>query len=103
MTTPEQEALWLPVAQQILDRWGIKHASLKCTIAMEIAGIVAEKDAEIAKLKAERLELDRRIHNQRVALRQNWEITEMRAQYKRAWYPSKLLMSILRRPRAGHQ
>lgn len=26
--------------------------------------------------------LERRIHNQRVALRQNWEIVEMRASYK---------------------
>lgn len=41
--------------------------------------------------------LERRIHNQRISLRQNWEIIEMRAQYKRAWYPSKLLMQILKR------
>lgn len=51
--------------------------------------------AEIKRLKTERLKLDRRIHNQRIALRKNWEIIEMRAQYKRAWYPSKLLISIL--------
>lgn len=37
--------------------------------------------AEIVRLKAERLKLDRRIHNQRVALRENWEIVEMRRNY----------------------
>lgn len=36
---------------------------------------------EVEMLKAERLKLDRRIHNQRVALRQNWEIFEMRRKY----------------------
>jgi len=52
---------------------------------------------EIERLRTERLKLDRRIHNQRRALRENWEIIEMRAQYKRAWYPSKLLTSMLRK------
>lgn len=54
---------------------------------------------EIDRLKAERLVLDQRIHNQRKALRENWMITEMRAEARRAWYPSKLLMSLLRRAR----
>lgn len=51
--------------------------------------------AEIDRLKAERLILDKRIHNQRVALRGNWEIIEKRAQYRRAWYPSPLLRQML--------
>jgi hypothetical protein len=51
----------------------------------------------IEAMKVERLALDKRIHNQRVALRSNWEIIEMRAEYKRAWYPSKLLLGLLRR------
>lgn len=57
----------------------------------------AELLAENDRLKAERLKLDRRIHNQRRALRENWEIIEMRASYKRAWYPSPLLKSMLNR------
>lgn len=36
---------------------------------------------EVERLRSERLELDKRIHNQRVALRQNWEIFEMRRNY----------------------
>jgi len=51
----------------------------------------------IERMRRERQEVDRRIHNQRRALRQNWEIVEMRAQYKRAWYPSKLLTQLLKR------
>jgi hypothetical protein len=32
-------------------------------------------------MKAERLKLDRRIHNQRRALRETWEIVEMRRKW----------------------
>lgn len=35
-------------------------------------------ETENERLKAERLKLDRRIHNQRVALRETWETVEMR-------------------------
>lgn len=52
---------------------------------------------EIERLRSERKILDKRIHNQRVALRENWEIIEMRAQYRRAWYPSPLLKRMLLR------
>jgi hypothetical protein len=55
---------------------------------------------ELERMRNERLKLSHRIHQQRVALRENWEIIEMRAQYNRAWYPSALLKSILNnRPR----
>lgn len=37
--------------------------------------------SEIQRLQADRLKLDRRIHNQRVALRETWEIVEMRRNY----------------------
>ena len=33
-----------------------------------------------------RLKLDRRIHNQRVALRDNWEVVERRQRSNRNWY-----------------
>lgn len=36
---------------------------------------------ENERLRAERLKLDRRIHNQRRALRENWEIVEMRRKW----------------------
>ncbi len=60
-------------------------------------GLIAELESEVARLKAERLKLDKRIHNQRIALRSNWEIIEARAAYKKAWYRSPLLTSILSR------
>ena len=52
---------------------------------------------EIERLRKQEYRMAARIHHQRVALRENWEIIEMRAQYRRAWYPSKLLRSMLRR------
>lgn len=51
---------------------------------------------ELERMRDERLTLSHRIHQQRVALRDNWMIIEMRAQYARAWYPSPLLKSVLR-------
>jgi hypothetical protein len=45
----------------------------------------------------DRLRLQWRVHCQRKALREHWEIVEMRAQYKRCWYPSKLLTACLQR------
>lgn len=60
--------------------------------AMELAD-------KVDRMQAERLKLDRRIHNQRVALRSNWEIIEARAAYKKAWYRSPLLTAILLRNR----
>lgn len=54
---------------------------------------------EIERLRAQEYKLARRIHQQRVALRENWEIVEMRASHRRAWVRSPLLMSMLKRPR----
>jgi hypothetical protein len=42
---------------------------------------IAQLEAAIERLLAERKKLDRRIHNQRVALRENWEIVEMRGNW----------------------
>lgn len=56
-------------------------------------------EATIYKMHAERLKLDKRIHNQRVQLQENWQIIEKRASHRRAWVRSPLLMSMLRRPR----
>lgn len=56
---------------------------------------IARLEATINLMMDERLKLDRRIRMQRLALRLNWEIIEMRASYKRAWYPSPLLRSMI--------
>ena len=50
---------------------------------LEAALIAAEEKAayEIERLRADRLKLDRRIHNQRRALRENWEIVEQRGNW----------------------
>lgn len=65
--------------------------------------ICADAADEIEWLHEHIKKLERRIHNQRLSLQKNWEIIEMRAQYRRAWYPSKLLMSILTNRRSGEQ
>lgn len=54
---------------------------------------------EIERLRTQEYKLAARIHQQRVALRENWEIVEMRASHQRAWVRSPLLMSMLKRPR----
>lgn len=64
--------------------------------AEHAVAVLKEARAKIERMHADRLMVDRRIHNQRAMLQAHWEIIEMRAQYKRAWYPSKLLSSILR-------
>ena len=66
-----------------------------------VTSYIGRLEAEVNRLRAERLMLDRRIHNQRVALRENWQTIEMRASWKRAWYPSKLLTALLNRNRTA--
>jgi hypothetical protein len=51
----------------------------------EAAERISQLEAEVGRLKAERLKLDRRIHNQRVALQENWEIVEKRAGWLKGW------------------
>ncbi len=43
--------------------------------------LIERLGAENRRLKAERLKLDKRIHNQRVALRVTWEIVEQRGNW----------------------
>lgn len=50
-------------------------------LSKETMGKLIAAEKEIERLKAERLKLDRRIHNQRRALRENWEIYEMRGRW----------------------
>lgn len=52
---------------------------------------------EIERLRTQEYRLARRIHQQRVALRENWEIVEMRASHRRAWVRSPLLRDMLKR------
>lgn len=46
--------------------------------ALSAEAKLAQAVEVLERAKQERLKLDRRIHNQRVALRENWEIVEMR-------------------------
>lgn len=52
---------------------------------------------EVDRLVAERLKLDRRIHNQRVALRQTWEIVEMRRKWLGGDTARKMYASLWKR------
>lgn len=69
--------------------YGHEHEVMRCA---------AER---LQRLSAHCLKLERRIRNQRVNLRINWEIVEMRAQYARAWYRSPLMMRLLMRAVSG--
>lgn len=57
-------------------------------------------EAEVVKLKAERLKLDKRIPNQRVALRQTWEIVEMRRKWLGSDTARRMYANLLKRYRA---
>jgi len=70
-------------------RWNDGDLSLEARLREAIC--------EIDRLQEEVLKLQGRVHNQRVMLRSNWEIIEMRAQYAKAWYPSRLLTALLKR------
>ena len=61
--------------------------------------VIAELRQEIATMKADRLKLDRRIHNQRVALRQTWEIVEMRRKWLGSDTARKMYIGLLKRYR----
>lgn len=55
---------------------------------------------EIERLKAERLKLDRRIHNQRRALRDTWEIVEMRRKWLGSETARRMYAALLKRYQA---
>jgi len=59
-----------------------------------VAGI---PETPMEERQARILRMEKRIHNQRQALRENWEIIESRASHRRAWYRSPLLRDMLRR------
>lgn len=80
-----------------LDDFGFNSHELLVEVGKETMAKLIAAEKTIAKLREERLKLDRRIHNQRVALRQNWMIIETRAQYAKAWYRSPLMMRLLQR------
>lgn len=60
--------------------------------------LVAE--AEVARLKAERLKLDRRIHNQRQQLRETWEIVEKRRKWLGSQTARQAYLWLLKRYKA---
>lgn len=64
--------------------------------AVPIALLAGAAD-EIERLRNQEFRLARRIHQQRIALRDNWEIIEMRASHRRAWVRSPLLRDMLKR------
>jgi len=58
------------------------------SVAATIERLVAERDEAqaLVRRQAEHVaKMGKRIHNQRVALRDNWQIIEMRAGYARRW------------------
>ena len=68
----------------------VELANFAARLQEALAAVEAERDRE----RATRLKLDKRIHNQRVALRQNWEIVEMRANFSRRSNTRSRLLAI---------
>jgi len=71
---------------------------IACLRSREDDKLCIDAADEMERMREELFNLSNRIRNQRAALRENWQIIEMRAQYRRAWYPSPLLTSLLKRP-----
>jgi len=77
----------VPTAEDLAYGRGFHDSSESYSAAMTNLNDTCNKlRDENERLRAERLKLDRRIHNQRCALRENWEIIEMRCQN---WMGSK--------------
>lgn len=58
-----------------------------------------EAECKIEEMRAERLRLDKRIHNQRVALRETWQIVEMRRKWLGSDTARKMYVNLLKRYR----
>lgn len=85
-----------PSTQQVLDALDEMQ---NCPIPLGYKAVAKAAAAEIGRLKADRLKLDRRIHNQRVALRQNWEIVEARRKWLGSETARKAYVSLWKRYR----
>lgn len=62
--------------------------------------LIAALEADNERLREERLKLDRRIHNQRVALRQTWEIVEKRRKWLGSDTARRMYASLFKRYQA---
>ena len=75
------------LVNKLIDEWN--------ALGTPVEARLAEALSKLERCHAERVELQQKIHRQRVMLRENWQTIEMRASNRRAWYPSKLLGAIL--------
>src|SRR5215813_12225768 len=82
------EGVAMGAINKLIDGWNATGVPVETRLA--------EALHKLEQAHNDRLRLQWKVHCQRRALREHWEIVEMRAQYKRCWYPSKLLSSILR-------
>lgn len=83
------------------NRWGGDYCEPNfVNYADELQKIVTDQWQEIRRLRAERLKLDKRIHNQRHALRENWMIVEMRRNYMGSPASRKAYANLLKRHQA---
>lgn len=61
-----------------------RHLDLAADTIASLRAQIGERDAEIARLRADRKRLDKRIHKQRMMLRETWQTVDMRASYRTA-------------------
>jgi hypothetical protein len=90
MTRPRGE-LPMGAIDRMVHRWNAE--------GVPVGARLEEALKRLEMMAADRLRLDQRIRLQRLALRQNWMITEERVSHRRAWRQSPLLLSLLRRNR----
>lgn len=74
---------------RMVHRWNVDGTSIEARLE--------EALKRLEGMAEDRLRLDQRIRQQRIALRENWQIVEMRAAHRRAWLQSPLLKAMLKR------
>jgi hypothetical protein len=90
MTMPRKE-LPMQAINRMVNRWDANDTPIETRLE--------EAVHRLEKMAEDRLRLDRRIRQQRYALRENWMIVERRTAHHRAWVRSPLLISMLRNRR----
>jgi hypothetical protein len=100
----------LDLAQRGFDRWAEKPHNKKWARRIDGTPIKGDllvciawevergfRETPFEERQARIYCMERRIRNQRAALKDNWQIIEMRARHRRAWLQSPLLKAMLKR------
>lgn len=81
----------MPVIAKMIERWNIENTPVEERLREALVRLDRAYD--------ERIKIDRRIHQQRVALRENWQIVEMRRKWLGSDTARKMYASLFKRHR----